>query len=89
MSLAGHLRGLESLPHPGRSIELRPYVLAGSDGHQLGRRALDFFSTEHTRKGGGPRRTTKMGVTTSRHAEQCVARAVPPEVAVLYGRADG
>ncbi len=31
VSLAGHLRGLEGLPHPGRSIELRPYVLAGAD----------------------------------------------------------
>ncbi|MDQ8153388.1 MAG: DUF5916 domain-containing protein [Gemmatimonadota bacterium] len=31
VSLAGHLQGLEGLPHPGRSIELRPYVLAGAD----------------------------------------------------------
>lgn len=31
VSLAGHLRGLEGLPHPGRSVELRPYVLAGAD----------------------------------------------------------
>jgi hypothetical protein len=31
VSLAGHLRGLEGLPHPRRSIELRPYLLAGAD----------------------------------------------------------
>lgn len=31
VSLAGHLRGLEGLPHPGRSVELRPYVLSGAD----------------------------------------------------------
>ncbi|MBM3906842.1 MAG: carbohydrate binding family 9 domain-containing protein [Gemmatimonadetes bacterium] len=31
VSLAGHLRGLEGLPAPRRSIEVRPYVLAGAD----------------------------------------------------------
>jgi len=31
VSLAGHMRGLDSLPRPGRSIELRPYVLQGFD----------------------------------------------------------
>ena len=31
VSLAGHMRGLDSLPRPSRSIELRPYVLQGLD----------------------------------------------------------
>ena len=31
VSLAGHLRGLDSLPDPGKNIELRPYVLEGVD----------------------------------------------------------
>lgn len=35
VSLAGHLRGLEGLPHPGRSVELRPYVLAGGDRERV------------------------------------------------------
>lgn len=35
VSLAGHLRGLESLPRSRRSVEMRPYVLAGNDRERL------------------------------------------------------
>lgn len=31
VSLAGHMRGLDGLPQPGKNIELRPYVLQGLD----------------------------------------------------------
>lgn len=31
VSLAGHMHGLDSLPQPGKNIELRPYVLQGID----------------------------------------------------------
>ena len=31
VSLAGHLDGLENLPRPRRNVEVRPYVLLGSD----------------------------------------------------------
>ena len=31
VSLAGHLRGLDSLPQPGKNVELRPYLLQGVD----------------------------------------------------------
>ena len=31
VSLAGHLQGLEQLPRPRRNVEVRPYLLAGTD----------------------------------------------------------
>ncbi len=51
VSLAGHLQGLVGLPHPGRSIELRPYVLAGADRERD--EATDRFTNTPRRGVGG------------------------------------